>query len=261
VLTRWDYASQETVGISVDIDEDALLQSTGLESCDDLEILVMADCLPVQQRFVATSPLQGHEPGTTIDVSLQLPPGQVAGDVQLSAHLVLAHTTPDRGDRIAFLRGARIHSSATFTLRLEGGSGRFPTEPVGFSELGFGNAPWTVLTVYGDLSDSFLGGVRLLINIDHSVGQLALDPKAASRVSGLLHADVMRLLIADVVARGEYADDPSFEEGSVGQVLETMCQFFLGMSLRATTLLYRSDPKDFDILLHDRLDPLAGVTA
>lgn len=260
VLTGWDYASHESVGISVDIDEHALLVSTGLESFDDLEILVMADCPSVQQRFVAANPLQDHKPGTTIDVSLQLPPGQVAGDVQLSAHLVLARTTPNKGDRVAFLRGARLHSSETFTLRLEGDSGRFPTEPVSFSELGLGNAPWTVLTLYDDLSDSFLGGVRLLINIDHPVGRLSLDPKAASRVSGLLHADVMRLLIANVAAQGEDSADSFLEEGSVGQVIGTMCQVFLGMSLRAAALLYRSDPTHFDILLHDRLDPLAGVS-
>lgn len=260
VLAGWDYASHEIIGISADIDEEALLKSTGLDSLDELEILVMADCRPVQQRFIAANPLQGHEPGTTIDVSLQLPPGQIAVDVQLSAHLVLARTTVDRGDRVAFLRGARIHSSETFTLRLEGDSGRFPTEPVSFTELGRGNAPWTVLAVYDDLSDSFLGGVRLLINTDHPVGRLSLDPKAGSRVSGLLHADVMRLLIANVAAQSYDVDDSSFEEGSVGQVLQTMCQVFLGMSLRAATLLYRSDPARFDVLLHENFDPLAGIT-
>lgn len=258
VLAGWDYASHITVGVSVDLDEMTLLQSSGLASLDDLEVLVLADCRLVQQRFVAVNPLSGHKPGTTIDVSLQLPPGQVAGDIRLSAHLVLARTTADGGDRVAFRRGARIHSSERVTLRLEGDSGRFPSEPVRFSELAYGNAPWTVITVYDDLSDSFLGGVRLLINIEHSVGQLSLDPKAAPRVSGLLHADVMRLLIADVAARRDDVGD-SFEEGSVGQVLETMSQTFLGMSLRAAVRLYVDDSARFERLLHDQLEPLAGV--
>lgn len=259
-LTGWDYASNETVGVSVGLDEVAVLESTGLASLDDLEILAMADCRLVQQRFVAAIPLQGHQPGTPIDVSLQLLPGHLAGDIRLSAHLVLARTTQDRGDRVAFLRGARIHSSEPFTVRLEGDSGRFPSEPVRFSELGLGNAPWTVITVYEDLSDSFLGGVRLLINIDHPVGRLSLDPKAASRLGGLLHADVMRLLIASVAARGDDLDS-SFEEGSVGQVLETMSQMFLRMSLQAAVRLYKDNPAGFDVLLHDQLDPLAGVVA
>ena len=53
LLAGWDYASHTTVGISVDLDEEALLASTGLDSMDELEILAMADCLLAQQRFVA----------------------------------------------------------------------------------------------------------------------------------------------------------------------------------------------------------------
>ena len=71
----------------------------------------------------------------------------------------------------------------------------------------------------------------------------------------------MRLLIATVAARGEDADESSYEEGSVGQVLETMCQSFLGMSLRTATRVYRDDPSRFEIVLHDHLDPLAGIIA
>ncbi len=100
--------------------------------------------------------------------------------------------------------------------------------------------------------------MRLLINLEHPVGRLALDPKTASRVSGLLHADVLRLLIADVAARGEDTDESSYE-GSVEQVMETMCRGFLGMSVRTAARLYKDDPARFEIVLHDRLDPLAGV--
>jgi hypothetical protein len=261
LLAGWDYASQTTVGISVDLDEDALLESTGLDTIDDLEILAMADCLLAQQRFVAIKSLREYPRGSTADVTIQLPPGQVAGAVRLSAHLVLARTTPQREYGVAFLRGSRIDSSEPFMLRLEGESGRFPTEPVKFSELGLGNAPWTVLTAYDELSDSFLGGIRLLVNLEDPVGQLVLDPKTASRVNGLLHADVMRLLIADVATRGEVKDKSSYEEGSVGQVMETMCQTFLNMGLRIAVRLYRDEPMRFDLVLHDHLDPLAGIIA
>jgi len=261
LLAGWDYGSHTTVGISVDLDEEALIASTGLDSIDDLEILAMADCLLTRRRFVAIKPLLGHQRGSTTDVLVQLPPGQVAGAVRLSTHLVLASTTSEREYRVAFLRGSRIDSSEPFTLRLEGDSGRFPTEPVAFSELGLENAPWTILTAYDELSDSFLGGVRLLINLEHPVGRLALDPKASSRVSGILHFDVMRLLIANAATQSEDADEPSCEEGSVGQVLETMCQGYLGMSLRTAARTYRDDPVRFERVLHGHLDPFTGVTA
>jgi len=261
VLKGWDYDSQETIGISVDLDAAAVLESTGLESIDDFQILATADCLAVQRRFVASRLLCEHDQGTTIHVSLQLPSGQIADALRLSAHLVLARTTQDQGDRVAFLHGARLHSSEPVTVRLEGDSGRFPTEAVPFSELGYGNAPWTVLTFYGELSDSFLGGVRLFINTEHPAGRLALDPKGAPRVSGLLRAEVMRLLIATAVDHSEDADETSFEEGSVGQVLDTMCQLFLGQRLLTSVRLYKDDPARFEILLHDRLDPIVGVIA
>jgi hypothetical protein len=262
MLAAWDYASDTTVGVSVDLDEYALLESTGLDSVDELQILAVADCLLAQRRFVGARSLRGHQRGAIVDVSVRLPPGQVAGAVRLSAHLVLSTTTPERKFRVAFRRGSRILSSEPVTLRLEGDSGRFPTEPVRFSELGLGNAPWTVLTMYDELSDSFLGGVRLLINMEHPVGQLALDPKESSRVSGLLHADVIRLLIADLAARREGdTDDSSFEEGSVGQVLGSMCQAVLGVSLSTAVRLCRDDPVSFDRDLHDHLDPLSGLVA
>jgi hypothetical protein len=261
LLPGWDYASRTTVGISVDLDEDALLASTGLGSMDDLEILALADCLLAQQRFVGIKPLREHQPGSTAEVTVPLPPGQVAGAVRLSAHLVLARSAPEGEYGIAFLRGSRIDSSEPFTLRLEGDSGRFPTEPIRFSELGLGNAPWTVITAYEDLSDGFLGGIRLLVNLEHPVGKLALDLKAAPRVSGLLHADVIRLLVANAATRGESTSESFYEEGSVGQVLDTMCQGFLSMSLRSAARLYREDPVRFDLVLQDHLDPLGGVFA
>jgi hypothetical protein len=261
LLSGWDYASDETLGISVDLDEPTLLASSGLGSIDDLEILVMADCAHVQERFSASGQLADHEPGATLDVRLRLPPGRAAGAVRLSAHLVLARTTPVRGDRIAHLRGARIHSSEPFTLRLEGDSSRFPTDPVPFSELGLGNAPWTVLTVYDDLSDSFMGGVRLLINTEHPVGQISLDPRTAPRMSRLLRAEILRLLISKVAGHLEEADGSTLDEGSVGRVLETMCQIFLDTGLRTAARVYREDPVHFELLLHDRLEPLAGVIA
>ena len=38
-----------------------------------------------------------------------------------------------------------------------------------------------------------------------------------------------------------------------------MCQGFLGMSLRTAVRLYRDDPARFELVMHDHLDPLAGL--
>jgi hypothetical protein len=258
-LTGWDYASEETVGISVDLNEETLLKSTGLSSVDELEILAMADCPMVQQRFVARESLVGHQPGTTIGTQLRLPRGHVAGSISLSAHLVLARTSQPRDDQVAYLRGARIHSSVPFTVRLEGTGGRFPTEAVPFSEFNFGNAPWSIACAYGQLSDSFMGSIRLLINTEHPIGRLSLEATAPSWVGRMLRMELIRLLIAEVADQVEATDESSFEEGSIGLVLEQMCRFFLRRSLKAAVHAYRDQPAYFERLLHDRLDPLSGV--
>jgi hypothetical protein len=261
VLTGWDYASEETVGISVDLDEEALLKSTGLSSLHELEILAMADCAMIQQRFVARQPLAGCQSGTTIDTQLQLPRGHVAGSISLSAHLVLGSTSQPRDDQVAYVLGARIHSSVPFTVHLEGTAGRFPTEAVPFSELGLGIAPWTIVCVYYQLSDSFMGGIRLLINTEHPIGRLSLEATAPPWVGRMLRMELMRLLIAEAADQVEAADKPSWEEGSIGLVLEQMCNLFLGRSLKAAVRVYRDEPVYFERLLHDHLDPLSGATA
>jgi hypothetical protein len=261
IFTSWDYASEETVGISVDFDEEALLKSTGLLSVHELEILAIADCTMSQQRFVARQALAGYQPGTPIDAQLRLPRGQLAGAMSLSGHLVLALTSQPRDDQVAYQQGARIHSSVPFVVRLEGTAGRFPTEAVPFSELGFGNSPWSIVCAYDQLSDSFMGGIRLLINTEHPIGRLSLEATAPPWVGRMLRMELMRLLIAEAAEQVEAADELSFEEGSISLVLQQMCKFFLGKSLKAAVRAYRDEPAYFERLLHDQLDPLSGVTA
>jgi hypothetical protein len=106
-----------------------------------------------------------------------------------------------------------------------------------------------------------MGGVRLLVNTEHPVGQIALDPKRAPRITPMLRADIVRLLIAKVAWEIEETDEATFDEGSVGHVLDTMCQQFLNRGVKFAARLYREDPARFEVLLHAELDPLAGVTA
>lgn len=259
VLTGWDYASEETIGISFDLKEEAVLQSTGLASLEDLEILAVADCLMAQERFVARHSLSGYATGVTVDVPLQLPRGRIAGAVRLSAHLVLGRNSEPREDQVAYLRGARIHSSGIFVVQLEGTAGRFPTEAVAFSDLGYGNAPWSLTCAYDQLTDNFMGTVRLLINTEHPIGRLALEEFAPAWVGRMLRADLMRLLIAEAADQVEAMEQIPLDEGSLGQVLDNMCRFFFGSGLKAMVRLYRDEPAYFERLLHDQLDPLSGV--
>jgi hypothetical protein len=258
LLTAWDYATSETIGISAAVDFEAVLAGSGLDTLADLEVLALADCAATQQRFAATAGLSACQ-GEIVEARITLPRGQLAGSVRLSAHVVLARTKAPRGDRAAFLRGSLLHSSDPLTVHLEGDASRFPTEPVSFSEIGLGKAPWTVLAVHHDLASSFMGSVRLLINTDHPAGkQLLATPNA--HIGQLLKTDIVRLLVASTARSASESAPPSeLEEGSIGQVLDTMSRFFLGRSLRMAAQLYLEDPAEFDRVLHDRLDPLAGL--
>jgi len=259
LLDGWDYASEVTLGLSPSVDVELLLDSTGQQDLSALELIVLADCKDAQERFVSRESLDGLEAGVSRPIALHLPAGQVAGSVKLSAHIVLGRDLPKRRGPVAHLKGARLASSDAVTLRLEGDAGRFPTEAAAFSELGFDSAPWTVLFSYSDLNDSFMGGVRLVINTEHPLGQLALDPKKGDKVAGLLRFDVMRSLLMRVALTENEAPTQVFTDGSVGDVLNSMSMLFLQRDLRSMARLIIEDLAAADRLLHDRLRPFEVV--
>jgi hypothetical protein len=104
-----------------------------------------------------------------------------------------------------------------------------------------------------------MGGVRLLVNTEHPVGRMLLDASTADRVSGIAMADVIRLLVATVADRADDLQHGDHEEGSVAQVLDSMCEFFLGRGVVPAIRLYETEPLQFDRLLHDRVKPLTKV--
>lgn len=256
-LSGWDYASEETVGITATIHVEQLLHSSGVQRPDWLEFVVRADCPSVQQRFIAKFPL-GLE-GEPTDLTIELPPGQLAVDVRLSAHIVLAKTVARSADRTAYQRGARIASSDSFTLQLEGDGTRFPTESAAFSLLGLEEAPWTLMTTYEGLDDAFMGGVRLLINTEHRLGQLVLQQEHPAGLDRLLFGDVFRMMVADVATRNDLSEIHELADGSIGAVLAEVTDRFLQRSLLAAAELYRHSPVEFEALVQDRLAPYEEV--
>jgi uncharacterized protein (DUF2164 family) len=258
-LSGWDYAREEVIGTSLSMDGDALFASTGQSSLDDLEVLLLADCAASQRRVVARHSLAGYATVRSATFALVLPAGQLAGSVRLSAHVIVARDLIDKAPRVASDRGARLISSKTRRLVLEGDASRFPTEPVAFSEFGLPDAPWTLHTNFHDLGTSFMGSVRLLVNTEHPVGKMLLDSATADRVSGLAMADVLRLLVATVANQVEEIGAAEFEEGAVGFVIDSMCAFFLNQGLAASIELYQREPIHFDRVLHERVKPFAKV--
>jgi hypothetical protein len=259
LLGGWDYAREELIGITLTIDEHLFLHSTGLSSLGDVEVILLADCKQSQTRAVSTHRLDGTSRVRDMAFELHLPAGQLAGALALSAALVVARDFPRTADRTAHLRGARLISSKSKVIALEGGASRFPTEPVPFSKLHLPKAPWTLQCTYESLEASFMGGVRLLVNTEHVVGQMLLDAATADRVSGIAMADVIRLLVATAIDYVEELATSTREEGSVAYVLENMCEFYLGLDLATAISTYQKEPLRFDCILHEHIEPFAKV--
>jgi hypothetical protein len=260
-LQGWDYASEEVIGTSVSIDEKVLLASTGMSSLDDLELLLVADCAAAQRRVVARNSLTGYGIVKDAAFELPLPSGVLASSVRLTTHLVLARDLSETPPRVASVRGARLISSKPRTLVLEGEASRFPTEPVAFSDIGLPDSPWTLHMNFEDLNASFMGAVRLLVNTENRIGRMLLESSTASSISPIAMADILRLLVATV---GNHRDDVTsgdFEEGSIGEVVDSMCNFFLRQGLAASTELYQREPVHFELLLHERMKPFDKVFA
>lgn len=258
-LKGWDYACDEKIGIVLKaLDEDLFLKSTGLNDIGDVELVLLADCKEAQNRLCAIHRLDSislHD----ASFELPLPRGTVAEAINLKAVLRLARQLQPSGDRTAFNRGARLFTSEVTRVILEGDNPRFPTDPVAFSSLHLPNAPWTLQMNCNGLDSSFMGAVRMLVNTEHPMGQMLLNSRTAAKIAPLAMADAIRLLVAHLASQSQSLDSVEPEEGSVIQVVDNMCDTFLGSSLTSSIELYEHDPLHFDRLLHDRLNPLAGL--
>lgn len=255
LVVGWDYSMSLRFGVEVSVALDRVLESTGLRSVDDLSIVAVVDCKGTASRFVGTGRLAvvGDEARAVAEV--EIPAGSVAQAVQLSSCVVRSSTSHGLAPRVASSKGARLLNADSMTVLLEGDSGRFPTEPVAFSREGLGNAPWTLMLSYENLTDSFMGSVRLLINTEHPVGKAVLDPEQAPRFTGLMRADLLRGLVARLWQDGAGRDECDLEEDSVAGVVSDLCQSMLGYSLAEAGALFSRDPIEFELRLQRGLDP------
>jgi hypothetical protein len=250
-LTGWDYSTATSFATTVDVDMDALLESTRLDVLDDVDLVVMVDCPATGHRDHTATPLP-----TVLEkrapVRVEVKPGLLADRVRLTAHLVLNVLQPMDGLR-AFRPASRLLESPTTTVVLEGELHRFPTEAVSFSALRLEPAAWTLRTNFTDLDDSFVGSVRLLINTDHpaSGDLIAMTGRQTAPLRAFLRLDVARQLLTAVAADHGL----NFDSGDIGvgaslrSGLEAMTRSFLSMDLSDTVEIARADPARFERLL------------
>ena len=252
LLPGWDYASTNVIGLSVQINSSLILEATGIAQMDLMQVVAVADCPAMLRRFVTRKRLSADDI-QQIELSIELPPGEIAQKLELSAFLLLADDISAKR-HTASRSGSRLCSSPSRNILLEGDASRFPTEVVSFSAVHLENAPWTLSAVFDDVSDSFMGSIRLLVNEDHELGRAVLSPPVESQLEARLKLEVLRSLVALVAAQG-ISEDDNFRPDSVGEVVDSMCKVFLSRSLHETIETYVRNPLKFDRLL------FAGVGA
>jgi len=252
LLQDWDYLEDLVVGLSCSYDPRVIEAESGVPA-ESVGVVLAVDCISTQRRFVAAERLSARS--GMIDISLQIPAGEVADKLGLSASLVLRDKLVGFPRRVAARRGARLLSNDSTTLLLEGDAGRFPTEAVEFSRLGFGSGPWTLVLSHSGLGDSFMGSVRLMINSEHPVGRSLLDGADGERFSALLKSDLIRLLVGRL-SEEEIGVWDEYGEESIAVVMDGMCRNFLNVSFEEAVTEYLSDPVYFEATLQSSIDPL-----
>ncbi|MFI8694700.1 hypothetical protein [Dietzia maris] len=246
LLEGWDYNTHTVIGVDVELGLGELSKSTGL-ACADISLMVAADCPAVGERFFELSSLVDGR----LSVGLEIPRGRAADSLLVSAHLVANRSHPTSPSSQSVRNGARLFDSESRRVRLEGLGGRFPVELCDFSVVGFESAPWTIITDFEDLNDSFLGSVRLFVNSEHPLGAAAAQPGEGHNIAKLMQLDTMRLLVSEIASSGMFEADADWAETSVAHVVDSMCLAYFNQSLVTVIGLLQTDPSSFERLLYE----------
>lgn len=235
------------------IDIPELLRSTGLRVLDDILLVAQVECT---STFIRTtrSLFLSSAADSTYNVDVCLAPGQYAGQVSASLHLVLGRDLPTSQDAtVASRMGARLASSDVLKLELGAKGSLFPTEALEFSGSLPSEVPWIVNVAYEDLNDAFLGAARLFVNTAHPAGLVALNDAHANAklIRSALRVDIARSLILRVASQEKATFDGSadFDPESIGYVVATFCKHQLKADLVSIARMIINDPIEFEARL------------
>lgn len=262
MVTGWDYSTPISFELQPSADEELFLESTGLNSLRQCDVVAICECVTTGYRFEARRSLADLIISADKILAIEPPLGTLAHKVTLFATIVLAQSAPASVDDIASSRGARLAASSRHNVSLEGAGARFPTEAVNFSSLGFPSALWSLHCDFSDAEEPFTSSVRLLINTEHARSDALLDPTHTDHrlLSSALEVDIVRRLVRaaareDVQFRGKQ----SWHEGSTGAALENLADLYFGRTLHELITLRRADPDAYERTLQARMNLFGDV--
>lgn len=178
-------------------------------------------------------------------VRLNIPAGSVAVSVALQCHIVVGIER-----RNGPPKGARLAESRPTTVTLEGEGGRFPTEPVSFSEAGLTGGPWHLDVHFDELDEAFMGAVRLFVNTDTAAGVALLDPEHPRHplLQQVLRWDLVRSMLWAVASQTDPALIPHAydDESAIGAVLDGLCRSIWQLNLAEVVTAVQQDSAGFE---------------
>lgn len=227
-VNLWDYMSEIHVTSEFRVDEESVLASTGLPDLESLAATVQVDCVRTGFRRVAS---KGLRTGSPTAVSVQVPAHTVAHELEVRSGLTLAHELLPNAQAIAHRKGSRLFWEQKRTrFELEGQGSGFPVEAFNFGSAGLPvDAAWKLNFDANDLERPFMAAVRLLVNSGHPRSSDILSGSAGLVQSVVFHGVLEQLLLT--VADGDAATNVSFEEGTVGAVMDDLTHVYLGYGL------------------------------
>lgn len=236
-LRDWDYLTAVSLHASVTVSASRFLGSAHLNSLTGVSVYLQADCPSTGWRALALQPAGSDE---VTQLTLDIPPGLVAEQVEVQQGVVLTQDLPPRGTS-ARNRGSRLHEGPKSTVQLEGAGSGMPVEAFDFAGSAYPEfAPWFVRFTAESLTDPYLSSVRLYVNAGHP----RADEMLAGRDRALISAmtlDVVLQLLLQVSHWDAQARPVGHEEGSLGAVLEAFCEQYLQMSLAGALEAMESD--------------------
>lgn len=246
-LAEWDYSVDVKVQVELDIDLPGVLTDCALESGSDILGLICWSSSATRLRGAGSALALRN--GRNV-LSIDIPGGQLGGDLQLDARMVLGRVGQTNSE-LAPQKAGNTLWTATHRIALEGAGARFPTLPISFAATGVaGGRPalWCLSAATDDLAAAASSALQLMLNTDHeAVVELVQQGSAdqGRQFMEFMRFDVARQLIFAALEHEELDTAASYEAGTVGDVLASLVNNLLPQrplaQLRADARANRGD--------------------